>query len=86
MKQTKLELYIDILNVLRYNGPLTFTQIINKSNVNSIVLKGHLRFLIKQGLVEDQTFRKNRAVFAVTHRGTNVLGYFLEFHRVTNLV
>jgi predicted transcriptional regulator len=74
--RSKLELYVDILKVLWHSGPLKFADVINKANVNSTILKKHLYFLIKQGLVEEQTIKKNSAVFAITQKGVNVLKYF----------
>jgi len=74
--QSKLDLYVDILKVLWHSGPLKLTDVINKTNVNSIILKEYLYFLNKQRLVQEQTIRKSSAVFAVTQRGVNVLKYF----------
>ena len=84
--QSKLNLYVDILKVLWHSGPLKLTHVANKANVNSIILKEHLDFLIKQGLVQEQTVKKSSAVFEVTQRGTTVLKYFREFKRVQLVV
>lgn len=78
MRRSKLEMYIDILNVLARNGPLKLTHIMYKANVNCNILNEYLEFLIKQGLVEKRTIKKERIVFAVTQRGTTVLKYFRE--------
>jgi len=86
MKQSKLELYINILIALRQNGPLTLTHIINKANNSCIIQKKQIDFLIKQGFIEERNVKKSYAVFAVTQRGTKVLEYFREFTRVLPLV
>ena len=78
MRRSKLERYIDILKVLANTGPLKLTHIMYKSNFNGSVLKEYLDFLIKRGLVEERTVKKNRTVFAVTQRGITVLKYFVE--------
>jgi predicted transcriptional regulator len=78
MRRSKLERYVDILNVLARTGPLKLTQIMYKSNFNGNILKEYLGFLIKQGLVEKQTVRKRRVVFAATQRGITVLKHFQE--------
>ena len=78
MKRSKLETYIDIVNVLARNGPLKLTHVMYKANVNCNVLKGDLGFLIKQGLVEERTLTKERVVFTVTPRGITVLNYFRQ--------
>jgi len=78
MRRSRMERYIDILNVLAHTGPLKLTHIMYKSNFNGSILKEYLDFLIKQGLVEERTIKKNRMVFAVTQRGAIVLKHFQE--------
>ena len=78
MKRSKLETYIDIVNVLARNGPLKLTHVMNKVNVNCNVLKGDLGFLIKQNLVEERTIKRERVVFTATQRGITVLNYFRQ--------
>lgn len=78
MRRSKLEMYVDILNVLAHRGPLKLTHVMYKANINCSILNESLDFLIKQGLVEKRTIKKERIVFAVTQRGINVLKYFRE--------
>ncbi len=82
MRRSKMEMYIDVLKVLARHGPLKLTHIMYKANVNCSVLKQYLDFLIRQGLVEEQTLRKKRnktrVVYAITERGRTVLKYFRE--------
>jgi predicted transcriptional regulator len=78
MKRSKLELYVDILKVLAHNGPSKLTHITNKTDINSVILKEHLGFLIKQGLIKEPTTNDARVNYAVTQRGINVLKYFRE--------
>jgi len=77
IRRSKLERYVDILDVLANKGPLKLTHIMSKSNFNSNILKEYLDFLIKQGLIE-RTARKRHTVFAVTQRGTIILRCFRE--------
>ena len=86
MRRSKLELYIDILNTLAHLGPLKLTHIMHKANVNGNMLKEYLDFLIKQGLVEERTIRRSRAVFAVTQRGITVLKHFRELTHMASIV
>ena len=78
MRRSKMERYIDILNVLAHMGPLKLTHIMYKSNFNGSVLKEYLDFLIRQGLMEELKIKKNLTVFAVTQRGITVLKHFQE--------
>ena len=78
MRRSKLETYIDILNVLARKGPLKLTHVMYKANVNCNVLKDDLGFLIKQNLVEERTIAKQHIVFTVTQRGINVLNQFQQ--------
>ena len=86
MRRSKLEMYVDILTVLAHKGPLKLTHVMYKANVNCGVLKEYLDFLIKQGLVEERTVRKERVVYAVTQRGITVLKYFRELKQILPLV
>ena len=86
MRRSKLEMYVDILSVLAHRGPLKLTHVMYKANVNCSVLKEYLDFLIKQGLVEEHTIRKQRTVYAVTQRGITVLKYFKELKQALPIV
>jgi predicted transcriptional regulator len=86
MRRSKLEMYVDILSVLSQRGPLKLTHVMYKANVNCCVLKEYLDFLMKQGLVEERTMRKQRVVYAVTQRGITVLKYFKEIKQVLPIV
>ena len=86
MRRSKLEMYVDILQVLAQKGPLKLTHVMYKANVNCSVLKEYLDFLLKQGLVEERTIRKQRIVYAVTQRGITVLKYFKELKQVLPIV
>ncbi len=78
MKRSRLETYVEIVSLLAQKGPLKLTQIMYKANLNCSMLEEDLGFLVKQGLVEERTFGKDRIFFAVTQRGINVLKYFLR--------
>jgi len=78
MRRSKLEMYIDILDVLTTRGPLKLTHVMYKANVNCSVLKEHLDFLIKHDLVEERNVGKKRVVFAVTNRGRAIIKTFRE--------
>jgi len=86
MRRSKLEMYIDILQVLSHRGPLKLTHVMYKANVNCKVLKEHLGFLIKQNLIEERPVGKNRTVFAITQRGITVLKYFRELKQALPIV
>jgi predicted transcriptional regulator len=82
MRRSKLEIYIDILNVLALKGQLKLTHIMYKSNVNCKVLKEQLEFLIKNSLVEERILRKEKVVYGITSKGIQVLKYFREIEQV----
>jgi predicted transcriptional regulator len=86
MRRSKLEMYIGILTVLAQRGPLKLTHVMYKANLNCGVLKECLDFLLKRGLVEERTLRKERVVYAVTQRGITVLKYFKELKTVLPIV
>jgi len=82
MRRSKLEIYIDILDVLAIKGPLKLTHIMYKSNVNCKVLKEQLEFLIKNSLVEERFQRKEQIVYAITQKGNTVLKSFREIKQI----
>jgi len=82
MRRSKLEMYVDILEVLSIRGPLKLTHIMYKSNVNCSVLKEQLDFLMKNNLVEERLMKREQVVFAITQRGTTVLKAFREIRQV----
>ena len=86
MRRSKLERYVDILKVLANMGQMKLTHIMYKSNFNGSILKEYLDFLIKQGLVEERTIKKNHLVFAVTQRGRTVLKHFQELTQEISLI
>jgi len=77
--RSKLEMYVDILEVLVRHGPLKLAHIMCKANVNCSVLKEYLEFLIQQNLIEEETVGNKRIVYAITRRGITALKYFREF-------
>ena len=86
MRRSKLEMYVDILQVLSRRGPLKLTHIMYKANVNCKVLKEYLDFLTKQNLIEERIVGRSRTVFAITPRGITVLKYFRELKQVLPIV
>jgi predicted transcriptional regulator len=86
LRRSKLEMYVDILKVLAHRGPLKLTHIMYKANVNCVVLKDYLEFLLKQGLIEERMVRKNGVVFAITQKGITVLKYFRELSMALPIV
>jgi len=86
MGRSKLEMYVDILQVLSHRGPLKLTHIMYKANVNCRVLKEYLDFLIRQNLIEERMAGRSRTVFAITQRGITVLKYFRELKQVLPIV
>ena len=74
-------MYVDILKVLAKSGPLQLTHIMYQANVDCIILKEHLGFLIKQGLIEEIVMEKNSLVYANTNRGTTVIRFFNELNK-----
>ena len=76
MRRSKLEMHVDILKVLADKGPLQLTHLMGEANVNCNVLKEHLGFLIKQGLVAEIEVGKNSVAYANTDRGKSVIRFF----------
>ncbi len=78
MRRSKLEMQIDILKILARNRPLKLTHIMYETNINCIVLKRILGFLVQQNLVEEKTLSKKRIVYTITERSRTILKHFME--------
>jgi len=86
MRRSHLERYVEIISILARYGPLKPTHIMYQANVNSVVLKEDLQFLVKQALIEEVTTGNGRIVFGVTQRGINVTKYFLDLKQTGPLI
>ena len=82
---SKLEMYVDILNVLEQRGPLKVSHIMREAKVKCNILKGYLDFLIKQGLIEEKAAGKSGVVYANTARGTAIIKFFTELDRTLSI-
>ena len=71
--RSKLMICIDILCTLVSNGPMKFTHLSHKVELDTIRLIPHLRLMIDRGLVEQQNWSENEIVYVVTERGLKVL-------------
>jgi predicted transcriptional regulator len=86
MKRSKLEIFVDILEVLSQRTPLKMTHIMYKANVNCRVLKEYLDFLIKQRLIEERVVGNGKVVYANSAHGTAVLKFFREIDKMLPLL
>jgi predicted transcriptional regulator len=86
MRRSRLEMYVDILNVLALRGPVKLTHIMYKANVNCSILKEYIHFLIEQGLVEKRSLGKRRVEYAISNKGLSVLKQFKELKQILPLI
>jgi len=78
MRRSKVEMTLNILSVLKNQGPLGLTQIMYKCNFNYSVLKEYIDFLLKQTLVAERSIGKQRVAFSITPKGIQVLNLITE--------
>jgi predicted transcriptional regulator len=71
--RSKLMISIDILCALLSNGPMKFTQLSHRVELDTIRLTPHLKLLIDRGLAEQQNLGENEVFYTVTGRGLKVL-------------
>jgi len=71
MRKSKLEAYEEILSAL-VKKPLTVDSLAFETNMHVAVLKQHLEFLMKSGLIEERASEKI-TLYADTERGLAVL-------------
>jgi len=70
MRRSKLELYEDILHAL-VKKPLTVDSIAYECNMDCVALRQRLDFLVKNGLVEEENYKK-KTLYALTKRGLSI--------------
>jgi predicted transcriptional regulator len=78
---SKLEMYVDILNILEQRGPLRVSHMMLEVKVNCDILKRCLDFLIKQRLIEERVEEESGPVYANTARGAAVIKFFTQLDR-----
>lgn len=71
--RSKLVICIDILCSLVANGPMKFTPLSHKVELDTIRLIPHLKLLIDRELIEQQTWGEDEILYAITERGLKVL-------------
>jgi predicted transcriptional regulator len=86
LRRSKLEIYIDVLKVLSQRGPLRFTHIMRKANINGIVLRECIDFMLLQNLIQERNLHRNKVVYEIALRGVNVLKYFTQLDKALPLV
>ena len=78
MRPSKLEVCIDIIQILVQRGPLKLSLVTYEANLDSNVVKGILDFLTKEGIVKKRIVGKRLVVYEVNLKGVNVVKYFRE--------
>jgi predicted transcriptional regulator len=73
--KSKLEQYLDILNLLYYSGPREVGFIMQQTEFNYTLFMENLTSLIKQNLVE-KGMGKSDVVFSITSKGEKVVRFF----------
>jgi predicted transcriptional regulator len=76
MRPSKLEVCIDILQILSQRGSSKLSLVTYEANLDSNVVKGNLDFLTKCGLVKERIVGKRLVVYEVNLNGANVIKYF----------
>jgi predicted transcriptional regulator len=90
--RSKLEQNVAILKVLAYEGPMRYTHIMYKTNINCAVLKEYLKSMAERNLIEkrDVTERHNPSnkheVFAITQHGVTALKRFNDLNQALQLI
>ena len=70
MRRSKLELYENVLHAL-VKKHLTIDSIAYECNMDCVALRQRLDFLVKNGLVEEENYKK-KTVYALTKRGLSI--------------
>ena len=82
-KQTRLELYIDILKALGETESLNIKAIHGRTNIRPTDLSVAMKFLAQQNLIQSHNVG-NRMEYQNTHRGIRVFKYLSKGTRSTD--
>jgi len=83
MRRSKLESYEDVLGAL-VKKPLTIDGIAYKTNIDCVILRRRLDFLMENGLVKERISSK-KTLYAITERGVAVFKT-LNFQKYLEMV
>jgi len=86
LSRSKLELYVDILEVMVVHGPLKVTWITLRARVNYALLKPILSSLMEKALVEEKKVKHGIVVFAATDLGRRSLEQYRQFSKSPRIV
>ncbi len=75
MAGTKLEICLSILSILFKHSKLSLNEIVAFLNLDSKRLNNDLRFLLDQGLIQEEKIFSNSS-YSVTDHGARVLRFF----------
>jgi len=78
LRRTQYEIYWEILTFCR--SPKTFTNIINRCNLNSKIGQEYLQFLTEKGFLSTNV-DEEKSVFVTTDRAKNYLTVFSTMYR-----
>jgi len=83
MRRSKLESYEDVLGAL-VKKPLAIDSIAYKTNIDCVILRRRLDFLMENGLVKERILSK-KILYAITERGVAVFKT-LNFQKYLEMV
>jgi len=75
-RRSKLDIYFDILEVMD-KGVTKPTQIMYRTNLSYVNLRGIFETLIQSGFIREETERNKRR-YQITKKGRNALSYHLK--------
>lgn len=77
-RRSRFEIYMDILMALE-DGPKNPTRLMYATNLSWAPLQECLRALIMHGSVMESEQTTNRKVYALTQKGSSIIGRYREF-------
>ena len=76
MKQTKLEEYVTILQILSSHGPIQLTEIENFVSLKRIALRKDLAFLLEQKVIEKNP-SSTTPTYIISPLGLRLIKFFI---------
>ena len=82
MVRSKLEMYVDVLGILIYQGPMTLTHLVYRASISYRVLKRFLTYLLTEQLIQERKMDDDRVIYTITQKGITTFKCFRKLKQV----
>lgn len=78
MRKNKAKTHIDIITALKEEGPLSWTQLMNKADIASATLSRNLNDLMDEGIIKKEIDKDNNVVYRAKKTKKEILSFIKQ--------